>query len=114
MQLKSESYNVWYNEATKTINFSGSLRLSEMEEYAAILQLLNSIADTYPTNINLDLQHLEFLNSSGINMLSKFVIEIRKRQTIKIMIVGSNMIPWQGKSLKNLQRLMPGLVLQLQ
>jgi hypothetical protein len=75
---------------------------------------MNSLADSNPPSIILNLQHLEFLNSSGISMLSKFVIEMRKRQNIQIKILGSTLMPWQGKSLKNLQRLMPSLILELQ
>lgn len=45
-------------------------------------------------------------------MLSKFVINIRKKNSTKIIVQGSAAIPWQGKSLKNLQRLMPSLILE--
>ena len=34
--------------------------------------------------ITINLQELEFLNSSGINMLSKFVIEVRNKNLSKI------------------------------
>jgi anti-anti-sigma factor len=62
--------------------------------------------------IVLDLKNLEFLNSSGISMLSKFVINIREKNSTQILVKGSESIPWQGKSLKNLQRLMPSLILE--
>ena len=113
MQIKGENYNVWCEANTTIVNFTGSLRLSGMEEYASILKLMNSLADSNPASIILNIQHLEFLNSSGISMLSKFVIDMRKRQNIQISILGSILIPWQGKSLKNLQRLMPSLILEL-
>jgi hypothetical protein len=58
-----------------------------------------------------DLSELEFLNSSGIAMLSKFVIEARNRKTVTLTILGAQAIPWQGKSLVNLQRLMPAMQL---
>jgi hypothetical protein len=65
-----------------------------------------------PETLTIDLQALTFLNSSGINMLSKFVIKVRQQPGTRMVIVGSQMVPWQGKSLKNLQRLMPVLDLQ--
>lgn len=114
MEVKGENYTVWFDNTQESINFTGSLRLGGMEEYAPILKLLNSVAENSHNNLVLNLQHLEFLNSSGISMLSKFVIEMRKRKVEKVKIIGSNLIPWQGKSLKNLQRLMPSLVLELQ
>ena len=84
-----------------------------MEEYAPIVQLLNDVADAQPEKITLDLKQLEFLNSSGINILSKFIIKVRQQKSIQISIQGSKEILWQEKSLKNLQRLMPSLELEL-
>jgi len=46
--------------------------------------------------------------------LSKFVIKVRQKESIKIIVCGSDAIPWQRKSLKNLQRLMSSLVLEWQ
>ena len=114
MQIKGENYNVWYDKNNGAVNFNGALRLTGMQDYAPILQLLNEIASTEPPNMVINLQHLEFLNSSGISMLSKFVIGMRKKNSIQMKILGSNSIPWQGKSLKNLQRLMPSLTLDIQ
>ncbi|HBL14721.1 MAG TPA: hypothetical protein DD379_25690 [Cyanobacteria bacterium UBA11162] len=114
MEIKSDSYSVYYDTATSSINCKGSLRLSGMDEYAPIVELLNEVADSQPPMITLDLRELEFLNSSGISMLSKFVIKVRQKKTIKIVVQGSQGIPWQGKSLKNLQRLMPSLILELE
>jgi hypothetical protein len=85
-----------------------------MEEYAPIVQLLNELADQEPATITLDLRELEFLNSSGINVISKFVLKVRQKNTSQILVRGSKTIPWQGKSLKNLQRLMPSLQLELE
>lgn len=79
--------------------FQGSLRLSGAEESAQSEQILNSVTDQDPSIIILNLQKLEFLNSSGISMLSKFVINVRKKNS-QMIVIGSQEIPWQGKSLK--------------
>lgn len=113
MEIKAEDYTVSYDTATATVSCQGSLRLSGMEEYAPIVQLLNDVADQEPLTITLNLQKLEFLNSSGISMLSKFVLKVRQKKNIQMLVQGSKGIPWQGKSLKNLQRLMPSLELEL-
>ena len=114
MEIKTDDYSVAYEPATQTVSFQGSLRLSGAEEYADITQLLSEAADQAPENITLNLQNLEFLNSSGINMFSKFVIKVRQQGNTGIKIQGSKKIPWQGKSLKNFQRLMPSLQLDLE
>ena len=114
MEVRNDEYCVAYDADTVTVTFQGSLRLGGMEEYAPIVDVLNDVAGTDPEIITLDLKALEFLNSSGISMLSKFVISIRKKKNIGISVKGSQNIPWQGKSLKNLQRLMPSLTLELE
>jgi hypothetical protein len=113
MEIKAETYSLWYDTATTTIFLQGSLRLCGVEEYTPIEQLFNDVVEQEPTTIILNLNNLEFLNSSGINLLSKFVINVRKKKNIQMTIVGSEQIPWQAKSLKNLQRLMPSLKLEL-
>lgn len=113
MEIKSQEYSICYDPDTETVICQGSLRLSGMDEYAPLVQLLNNLADSEPPKITLNLRSLEFLNSSGINVISKFVIKVRQKGTIQMVVQGSQNIPWQGKSLKNLQRLMPSLQLEL-
>lgn len=112
--FKAEDYQVCYDEETHTIQLSGSLRLSGLEDSNPVIKLLNDILEEEPSNLIFDLRDLEFLNSSGINMLSKFVIKVRQKQNISLKILASTDIPWQGKSLKNLQRLLPSLQLELE
>lgn len=68
--------------------------------------------DLKQPEITLNVQKLEFMNISGINMLSEFVIERRKKAGVQMTVQGSQSIAWQGKYLKNLQRLMPALELE--
>ncbi|CAN1209835.1 STAS domain-containing protein [Tumidithrix helvetica PCC 7403] len=112
MDIKGEDYHVWHEEGDTTICCEGSLRLAGTEEYAPIVNLLDKVIHENPAKIVLDLRLLQFLNSSGINVLSKFVIKVRQNGNIHIIVQGSENIPWQGKSLKNLQRLMPSLELE--
>lgn len=114
MEIKAENYNITYDEASHNIIFDGSLRLNGSEEYASITELLNSVAQQEPEKIVLNLKELNFLNSSGISILSKFVISVRRRKNIQMVVIGAKKNPWQGKSLKNLQRLMPSLKLEME
>lgn len=114
MEIKTGDYSVCYDPVTETVICQGSLRLSGTEEYAPIVQLLNNLADQEPPTLTLNLRQLEFLNSSGISIISKFVIKVRQKGNIQMVVKASKNIPWQGKSLKNLQRLMPSLQLELE
>ncbi|MDX1976350.1 MAG: hypothetical protein SFT94_01635 [Pseudanabaenaceae cyanobacterium bins.68] len=112
-QIKTDDYEIVFEPEPNMIVFKGSLRLNGMDEYAPIIDLLDLAAANNPSLLALKLEELEFLNSSGINMLSKFVIKMRQKGEVKIVVHGSKSIPWQGKSLKNLQRLMPSLEIEL-
>ncbi len=112
MEIKTDDYRLWYENETSTLNCLGSLRLNGMDEYDPIIQLLESAIDQEPGTMILNLKGLEFLNSSGINVLSKFVIKVRQKKNVNLIVKGSKNLLWQGKSLKNLQRLMPSLELE--
>ena len=114
MEIKTENYQVKYDETSHNIVFDGSLRLNGSAEYASISELLDYVAKQEPEKIILDLKELSFLNSSGISILSKFVIKVRKCKNIQMVVIGAKKNPWQGKSLKNLQRLMPSLKLEFE
>ena len=112
-EINQDDYRVSYDPETAVITYSGRFRLRG-EEYAPIAELLNEAADAKPPKLTLDLRKLQFLNSSGINILSKFVLRVRKHNVSAVTIIGNAGFPWQHKSLKNMQRLLPGLQVKLE
>lgn len=113
-EIKGQDYSIQYDRESVTIFFQGELSLGGPADYAPIVELLDDVANPEPPTITLNLKKLEFLNSSGISMLSKFVISVRKKKTIQLLVIGSNDVPWQQKSLKNLEKLLPSLKLELE
>ena len=114
MDIVHDDYQVHYDAATATVVCQGSFRLRGTEEYAPILQVLTAAADAKPATLTLDLRTLWFLNSSGINMLAKFVLHVRQYDATQVVIKGSHAFPWQEKSLMNFQRLLPRLHLEIE
>ncbi|HBE19108.1 MAG TPA: hypothetical protein DEG17_18205 [Cyanobacteria bacterium UBA11149] len=112
-EIKTQDYTIQYNPESVTFTFQGELSLGGPAEYEPIAKLLEDVANQQPPSITLNLKKLAFLNSSGISLLSKFAIGVRKRKTIKVLIQGSSDIPWQEKSLANLEKLLPSLKLEL-
>jgi hypothetical protein len=111
--INGESFEISRDEASSTVCFRGALRLTGMEDYAPILEMLKETLVNPPAKVVLDFRELDFLNSSGITMFSRFVIEARDRTGVDLQFLASESIPWHARSLKNLQRLMPSLEIRL-
>jgi hypothetical protein len=111
--INGESYEVRLEDKSSTVSFKGALRLSGAEDYTPILNLLKATLTDSTPPIVLDLRELDFLNSSGITMFSRFVIEARDHAGVDLQVLASQAIPWHARSLKNLQRLMPSLNIRL-
>ncbi len=110
-QVQGDDYQVQYDSTSAIVDFKGEISLGGPKDYAPIVNLLNQVADLEPPVITLNLKELAFLNSSGISMLSKFVLGMRKKKGTQLVVLGAKKNPWQSKSLKNLERLLPGLKL---
>ena len=111
--INGESFEVRLEENNSTVYFKGALRLNGTSDYAPILDLLKQTLSNSALPIVLDLRELDFLNSSGITMFSRFVIEARDHAGIDLQVLASEAVPWHARSLSNLQRLMPSLNVRL-
>jgi hypothetical protein len=111
--IKGESFEIRMEDNNSTVFFKGALRLSGVADYLPILDLLKETLVNPTKPVVLDLKELDFLNSSGITMLSRFVIEARDEASIALHFIASESVVWHARSLKNLQRLMPALVIHL-
>jgi len=113
LEIKSENFDIIYDNNSKAVNFTGRVRLRGLQEYTIVFDLFDKVLERNKDSITLNLQNLELLNSSGIDMLSKFIITTRKKKTVGVKIIGDSSKIWQARLLKNLQRLMPKLEYEL-
>lgn len=113
MDIQDSDYWIQYDPITTTVVFQGLLLLNGVEAYTPISQLLNQCLDQHPSRVVLNLQQLRMLNSSGFQMLSRFVMNARQYQEMQLIIKGNKTIVWQTRSLRNLQRLMPSMQIEL-
>lgn len=114
--VSGPEYTVEYNQGSQTVSCIGTIRLQTNDEYAPMMNLLQAVHDELApeATLILDFRQLRFLNSSGINTISRFVITARKADKVAIKVLGNQEIYWQQKSLINLQRLWPKLQIEIQ
>lgn len=113
MTLETSDYHVIFTPETETIALSGYLRLNGIGEYQPIMDYILASMELLD-HCTIDLRELEFLNSSGISMLSILVVKVRESKTIKLTFLGTSAVLWQTRSLKNLKRLLPSLEIILE
>jgi len=115
MEVVGGDYRVGVDPESRTAAFSGTLRLNGADEYAPIQQMLDDLLSANRGgDCTWDLRELQFLNSSGINMLYQLVIKARRLGDVQMRVIGSQDVAWQGKSLGNMTRFMPGLELTVE
>lgn len=138
-EICGENYRVMYDSATAKITCEGTFRLygaagylslsdfqdrlknpplpkksEAFEKDVSLAAILNQVLETPPPIITLDLRGVEYLNSAGINVISKFVINIREQHSSRLVIQGTRRIPWQQKILPNFQRLLSDVCLEIE
>ena len=116
VEIKTEKYYIAYYPNTSAVRCEGALLLNGSQEYEPILQLFKQAAksEQQSKKLTIDLRSLKFLNSSGINMMTKFVIHASDIEALELVLVAYKNVAWHEKLLKNLKRLMPSLTTQLE
>jgi hypothetical protein len=111
MEIRDENFRIWTEK--NEVFFDGILRLAGPDAYAPIYSLAFGLLHGEHDQVTFNLTGLEFLNSSGINLLAKLTIEARKKPDLRLVVKGTNQFPWQTKSLPNLKKLHPLLDLRI-
>lgn len=112
LEIRDTGYRVWYEPEAHTIYFEGSLRLNP-GGYTPISNLLKHVLMQSPGRIRLHLHDLQYLNSSGLNMLFKFVIAIRNKGSVQLVVHASKEVFWHSRTLANIERFFPAAEIEL-
>jgi hypothetical protein len=105
-EVCGENYRVRFQADEAAIYFEGSLRLP-MKTYKPITELLERSFASSSDTFTMDFRQLTFLNSSGINIVLRFVIALRRRGNVDLEVRGLRSIHWQTKSLMSIKKFLP-------
>jgi hypothetical protein len=111
-EIKQDKYHIAYDKTRGIVTFEGALLLNGASAYEPILQLLQHAAEELqPDEMTVDVSGLGILNSSGINMMTRFIMFVSdiKEIPLKLTFRAKKQIAWQERLVINLQRLMPEL-----
>lgn len=114
MKLQGDNYEIRFEEDRNTIMFEGSLRLWDPTDYSKIKQFMLDVHDLNIPELYLNFVRLDFLNSSGISTLCKFILDAKKMNKLNLHIIGNETILWQKKSFENLVKLWDKITLEFE
>ncbi|HOJ63333.1 MAG TPA: hypothetical protein PLE45_02825 [Spirochaetota bacterium] len=109
------SINIKDYENSVQIFFCGEIDMQDPEEIFMPFfeNIHNKIIEVGLKEVNLNFENLNFLNSSGIKVLIKWIqkgLFLPEKEKYKFKIYASSKIPWQINSLKLLSMLSPTLI----
>ncbi|RKZ88433.1 MAG: hypothetical protein DRR19_12550 [Candidatus Parabeggiatoa sp. nov. 1] len=110
--IETNEYQIVRDFTNATISLQGKLRLKSVKEYNPIVEMFDQLIDQEPPVVMLNLRDLRFINSSGINVLSKFLLKVQRKNASQLTVQVSEQYAWQKKVLKSLKRIMPELQLE--
>ncbi|MBW8791602.1 MAG: hypothetical protein JF594_28800, partial [Rhizobium leguminosarum] len=87
MEISDENFRVWAEK--NEVYFDGVFRLAGPDAYAPIYSLVSGLLHGEHKQVTFNLTGLEFLNSSGINLLAKLTIEARKTGDLLLVVKGT-------------------------
>lgn len=106
MEIHDKEFTVTYDPQVGSLRFTGVLRLMT-KDYRDIQELLEQILRAAPPALDIDVQALDMINSSGLNTLSRFVLGLRSRPQTRVTIHGSKRVVWHAKTLTNMKHFLP-------
>lgn len=112
MDVRGETFHVYYDPAAAVVVFEGSVRLLGVEDYERIKQLMDGVVAAAPGSLTLDLRSLQFLNSLGLYLLMGFVLKMRDHTNSRLTVHGLEGNYWQERTFRDFSRLMPRLELK--
>ena len=114
MKVTGSGYRVVYDSETATITFAGTMRLLGEDGYGLVRRLLDDVVAEKAQAITMDIRRLEFLNSRGMALVTRFMMDLRSLTTCQITVHGATRHRWQVRWLRNMEKLVPEMWVDLE
>jgi len=113
-EIKEEEYSVTYDPDAAAVAFRGTLRLYDYASYEPAEAFLHRALIEAKTAITLDVSELEFINSSGLDMLFRFAHRVYEHREVQLIVRRSKRAgQWQDKLLATMQMMAPNLQVEM-
>jgi hypothetical protein len=106
MRIHDRAYSIEFDPQTGSLTLAGRLTLMT-RDYEPMRELLDHVLRLAPPRLDVDIQRLRLINSSGLNILSRFVLGLRARPAVEVVFHGSSEVVWQAKTLANMKCFLP-------
>lgn len=105
-ETKTGNYRILLDPDNSAIILKGTIRFWDPKEYLKLKDtLLNLYREHNQALMKLDLSQLQYLNSSSINMICKFIFDLKDNCPGGIEIIGNDKMTWQKRSFMNFRKL---------
>jgi len=107
-EYKEAGVVILFNEPAKTIIIDGEMRHASLIDFKPTRQFLWSLipAIQKAEALTIDIERLEYLNSSGQATINMFVLELkRETKNVAIKVKGTKKYEWQEKFLHTTKQL---------
>lgn len=103
-----DTFTIEIIEGENGVVLKGAMRLQSPTAYETPFNPIVLGIQSASSPYKIDIKDLEFLNSSGVTALARIVLLARQSDKA-LLIVCSDQIPWQNKTVSSLQKLHPKL-----
>ena len=104
------SYSVEVSDDNSRFTISGEMRLHSPLSYSEPFSTLKeSLEGTSCAEVFIDIEELEYLNSSGITSFARLIL-LAAKYSKPLTVRYSQSIPWQAKNITSLLKLYPQLI----
>lgn len=101
-----ENYKVSFSPETQAVQFEGTFLLPTRSDYQTLFMEFSNRIENNPGQYTFDMRNCKMMNSSGIEVLMRSLINFNNSQ---ITIFGNGESSWQKRTLANIKNMLANI-----